>query len=193
MTQPLVDAEAAAAVGQAPRFVSAVAMAQGMAQATLAVAPAGWVLGLAIVFTADRFDQQQAWVIVGVQVAIAAVASALAIPLARRGAAMPAAPMPLGVVLVPRTESRRMMLRTTLIGVLVGFALLAVLSSGSNPSLLGAWSAAMVGIGLGQRARAQALLAREAELGKSLWMPERRNADLPRLAAGPPDPEIRRG
>jgi hypothetical protein len=193
VTQPLVDADAAAQVGQAPRFVSAPASAQGSAQATLLVAPLGWLLGLAILILSGDFASDEVATIAALQGAIGVIAAAPAMWFARRGAAAPAAQMPAGVMLVPRTESRKLMQRTSLVGMCAGLALLTVLAAGSNPSLLGGWSMAMIGIGLGQRTRSRALLAREAELGKSLWMPERRTAELPRLVAGAPDPEITRG
>jgi hypothetical protein len=122
------------------------------------------------------------------QLAAGVAAAMPAIWFARRGAAAAAAPMPAGVVLVPRGESRRAALRTSMVGMCCGLALLTVLAAGSNPSLLGAWSMAMLAVGVGMRARGSALIAREAELGKSLWVPERRTADVPRLVAGAPEP-----
>lgn len=192
MTQPLVEADAATAVAQAPRFVSAAASAQGAAQAMLWISPFGWLLGLAIIVASEEFEGRDLLVPLGLQLGFVVVAGLMTAWMGRRSAQAPAAPMPAGVVLVPRTETRRMMFRSTVAGMLVGLVLLAALAAGSNPTLLGGWSAALFGLGLGQRARARAFLAREAELEKSLWVPERRTPELPRLVAGKPDPEITR-
>ncbi len=192
MTQPLVDADAAAAVGQAPRFVSAAASAQGAAQAMLWLSPVGWALGLASLVVSEEFEGGDLWVPLATQLVLLIVAAAITGSLGRRSAQAPAAPMPAGVVLVPRSETRRMMFRSNAVGVLIGLLLLAVLAAGSNPTLLGGWSAALFGLGLGQRWRARAFLAREAELQKSLWIPERRAPDVPRLVAGKLEPEISR-
>ena len=191
MTQPLVDAEAATRVGQAPRFVSAVALAEATSRASVWVGAFGWALGLAILISSDEFERSGVLLIVGVQAAVFVLLSGLAISMARRGAAMDAEPLPAGVVLVPPSETRRMMLRAWLAGMLIAIVLLAIMTAGSNQSLLGGWSAAMISLGLGQRARAKAFAAREAQLDKSLWVPERKQRDVPRLVAGPREPEIR--
>jgi hypothetical protein len=128
-----------------------------------------------------------------VQAAIAIILTVVAVQMARRGASIDAEQLPAGVVLVPPSETRRMMLRTWLGGMLIAIVLLAVMTAGTNQSLLGGWSAAMIALGIGQRARARAFAAREEELDKSLWVPERRSRDVPRLVAGKRQPEIRRG
>ena len=195
MTRPLVDADSAARVGQAPRFVSAVALAEATSLAAMSVGLLGWALGVAVLITNDSEDFSRGTVIaiVAGQVALCAVLSLLSIQMARRGAAADVSPLLAGVVLVPATETRRMMLRAWLAGMLAAVALLAAMSAGSNPTLLGAWSAAMVSLGIGQRVRARAYAARERELDKSLYVPERRQRDVPRLVAGPREPEITQG
>jgi len=192
VTQPLVEAEAVARVGQAPRFVSAVALAQATARASIWVGVFGWALGLAILLTSEEFGRSDVVTLVGVQVAVFVVLALLATSMARRGAAAPAEPLPAGVVLVPPSETRRMALRAWLGGLLIAIVLLAAMTAGSSPGLLGAWSAAMISLGLGQRTRARAFAAREEELDKSLWVPERRSRDVPRLVAGAREPEITR-
>lgn len=192
MTQPLVEADAAAAVAQAPRFVSAAASAQGAAQAMLWISPLGWALGIAIIVASEEFEGRELLVPLGLQLGFVLLAGLLTAWMGRRSALAPAAPMPAGVLLVPRTETRRMMFRSTAVGMLIGLVLLAALAAGSNPTLLGGWSAALFGLGIGQRVRARAFLAREAELQKSLWIPERRTPELPRLVAGKLEPEITR-
>ncbi len=192
MTQPLVEADAAAAVAQAPRFVSAAASAQGASQAMLWISPIGWALGVAILIVSEEFEGRDLLIPLGIQLGFVLVAGLITAAMGRRGAQAPAAPMPAGVLLVPRTETRRMMFRSTAAGMLIGLILLAALAAGSNPTLLGGWSAALFGLGLGQRVRARAFLAREVELQKSLWIPERRTPELPRLVAGKLEPEITR-
>lgn len=194
MTSPLIDAEPAARVGQAPRFVSAVALAEATGLAAMWVGLLGWVLGVAVLATSDDdFSRGTVFAIVAGQLGLCLVLSMLSISMARRGAAADVAPMPAGVVLVPASETRRMMLRAWLAGMLAAVALLAAMSAGSNPTLLGAWSAAMVSLGIGQRMRSRAYAARELELGKSLYVPERRQRELPRLVAGPREPGITTG
>lgn len=192
MTRPLVDAEAATRVGQAPRFVRARALAESTGQAALWGGVFGWGLGLLTLVSSSDFDRNDVLSFVIAQLVLFGVLSLLSVLMARRGASMPAAPLPVGVVLVPAAETRRSMLRAWLGGLLVGIVLLAVLSAGSNPNLLGMWGAAVMSIGLGQRTRARAYAAREQELDRTLWLPERRAADVPRLAAGPREPEIER-
>jgi hypothetical protein len=193
VTQPLVDAEAATLVGQAPRFVSAVALAEATSRASIWVGIFGWLLGTAVVVASDEFERSAVLTIVGVQAAIAIILTVVAVQMARRGASIDAEQLPAGVVLVPPSETRRMMLRAWLGGMLIAIVLLAVMTAGTNQSLLGGWSAAMIALGIGQRARARAFAAREEELDKSLWVPERRSRDVPRLVAGKRQPEIRRG
>ncbi|MFT4036410.1 MAG: hypothetical protein QM679_12625 [Patulibacter sp.] len=183
MTQPLVDTEATARTGQAPRFVSAVALADATARASCWAGLFGWLLGIAILVACDEYGNATIAVIVGAQGAVALLLTAIAVQMARRGAGIDAEPMPAGVVLVAPHETRRMMLRTWLGGLLIAIVLLAAMTAGTNQSLLGGWSAAMIALGFGQRARAKAFSAREVQLDKSLWVPERRARELPRLVA----------
>ncbi|MBO9531848.1 MAG: hypothetical protein J7513_02620 [Solirubrobacteraceae bacterium] len=193
MTRPLVDAEASARVGQAPRFVSVVALAEATSRAAVIGGTFGWLLGTAIVVASDEFERNTVFTILGVQAVIGIVLTLLASQMARRGALMPAEPLPAGVVLVPAAETRQLAMRSWLGGLIIGIVALAALTAGANQSLLGGWSAAMIALGLGQRARARAFAAREHELDKSLWVPERRSRELPRLVAGKRQPPIERG
>ncbi|MEH3055143.1 MAG: hypothetical protein PGN13_14285 [Patulibacter minatonensis] len=190
MTRPLVDAEAGARVGQAPRFVSAVALADATSRASIWVGCLGWLLGVAILVSSEAFDRSGVTLIVGVQITLFVVLTAFATAMARRGAAADAEPLPAGVVLVPPSETRRVMQRAWMAGMLIAIVLLAAMTAGSNQSLLGGWSAAMIALGFGQRARGRAFAEREVQLDKSLWVPERRQRDVPRLVAGPRSPEF---
>ncbi len=190
MTRPLVDTEAATRVGQAPRFVSVTALAEATGRASIFGGLFGWMLGTVILVSSDTFEQPDVLSIVGLQAGICVVLTVIATVLARRGAAVPAEPLPAGVVLVPPGETRRTSLRSWLGGILIGIVLLTMLTAGSDSTLLGSWSAALIALGLGQRARARAFAAREDELDKSLWVPERRSRDLPRLVAGKRQPPI---
>ncbi len=177
-------------MGQAPRFVSAVALADATSRASIWVGCLGWLLGVVILVSSDAFDRSGVTLIVGVQIGLFVVLTAFATVMARRGAAADAEPLPVGVVLVPPSETRRVMLRAWMAGMLIAIVLLAAMTAGSNQSLLGGWSAAMIALGFGQRARARGFAEREVELDRSLWVPERRQRDVPRLVAGPRTPEI---